>query len=64
MLIRVIYQNFQYDFVKPWVLDELIEAGKVAMFRRRGGWVIVGIDPVRTKKFLLDQFSERRQRRE
>ena len=48
MLIRVIYQNQRYDFVKASRLDELIESGAVASFKRRTGWVRVGIDPIRT----------------
>lgn len=47
MLIRVIYQNQTYDFVKASRLEELIETGAVASFKRRKGWVRVGIDPIR-----------------
>ena len=47
MLIRVIYQNQRYDFVKASRLDEFIETGAIASFQRSGGWVRVGIDPIR-----------------
>ncbi len=47
MLIRVIYQNQKYDFVKDSRLDEFIETGAIASFQRRSGWVRVGIDPIR-----------------
>ena len=47
MLIRVIYQNQRYDFVKDSRLDEFIETGAIASFKRRRGWVRVGIDPIR-----------------
>jgi hypothetical protein len=50
MLIRVIYQDFRYDYLHHRRLDEFIESGRVAMFRRRSGWAIVGIDPVRRKR--------------
>jgi hypothetical protein len=60
MLIRVIYQDFRYDYVKSWVLDDLIESGKVAMFRRKNGWAIVGIDPIRRKKHHFGEFTDRR----
>lgn len=60
MLIRVIYNDFKYDFVKPRLLDSLIESRKVSMFRRRTGWAIVGIDPVRQKKYYFDRFIDRR----
>ena len=46
-MIRVIYQNQTYDFVKASRLEELIETGAVASFKRRKGWVRVGIDPIR-----------------
>jgi hypothetical protein len=48
MLIRVIYQNQRYDFVKASRLEEFIETGAVASFKRRKGWVRVGIDPIRS----------------
>ena len=47
MVIRVIYQNQKYDFVKASRLDEFIETGAIASFQRSGGWVRVGIDPIR-----------------
>jgi hypothetical protein len=50
MLIRVVYQDFTYDLVKPFRLDEFLKSGKVAMFRRRSGWVFVGIDPIRKSR--------------
>jgi hypothetical protein len=67
MVIRVIYQNQKYDFVKASRLDEFIETGAIASFQRRSGWVRVGIDPIRA---TTTEFSnayrgkERRQSRE
>lgn len=60
MLIRVIYQDYKYDFVKANRLDEFIASGKVAMFRRRSGWAIVGIDPVRRKENMYSRSRDRR----
>ncbi len=51
MLIRVMYYDEKYDFVPASRLNELIEAGKIAMFQRgNSGWVRVGVDPIRTKE--------------
>ncbi len=50
MLLRIMYQNQKYDFIKASRLNEFIEAGTLAMFQRRGGWARVGVDPIRSKK--------------
>lgn len=47
MLIRVRYSDDSYDMLKPWRLQELIAAGRVAAFLRSDGWAIVGRDPLR-----------------
>ena len=47
MLIQVNYGGDKYDYVKDFMLDALIETGAIALFRRRTGWVRVGVDPVR-----------------
>jgi hypothetical protein len=47
MLIQVIYDDNHHDFVKPVILDTLIESRKIAKFKRSSGWVTVGMDPVR-----------------
>ncbi len=49
MLIRVMYDNKKYDLVKPFFLERLIRSGKVKMFLRSEGWVVVGFDPVRIR---------------
>ncbi len=64
MVIRVIYQNQKYDFVKASRLDEFIEMGAIASFQRRSGWVRVGIDPIRatiTDSSYAYRGKERRQ---
>ncbi len=47
MLISVIYQDDTHDLVKPFLLNELLAAGKVKRFLRSGGWAIVGESPMR-----------------
>lgn len=47
MLIRVMYDNGQFDMVKPQMLDALLEANKVNSFKRNSGWVIIGRDIIR-----------------
>ena len=49
MMIRVMYHDEKYDFIPASRLNELIEAGKIAMFQRGdSGWVRVGVDPIRS----------------
>ena len=47
MLVRIMYQNGKYDMVKPIIINELISSSKLEKFFRSGGWVTVGIDPIR-----------------
>jgi hypothetical protein len=47
MLIQVIYADNHHDFVKPNMLDTLIESQKIAKFKRSSGWVTIGMDSVR-----------------
>ena len=61
MLIRVVYDDFRYDFVKPFCLNELLTAGRISMFRRSSGWVLVGIDPVREPRSSPARRIDRRQ---
>lgn len=48
MMIRVQYENGSYDMVMKYLLDEGIMSGKVLKFKRKTGWVIVGVDSMRT----------------
>ena len=50
MLIQVNYPDNRFDYVKEKILDTLIEAKKIARFRRSSGWVTLGMDPVRTNR--------------
>ncbi len=47
MLISVVYQDDKHDLVKPFLLNELLAAGKVKRFLRSDGWAIVGISQMR-----------------
>ena len=60
MLIRVVYKDNIHDYVKDSQLDRFLDAGKIARFQRRTGWVSVGIDPVRTSKHIAYSGTERR----
>ena len=51
-------------FCQPSMLDALLEKNHVARFRRKSGWVTLGLDPVRTtsvpEDFQLFGAHERR----
>lgn len=47
MLIQIMFPDNHHDFVKPGMLDSLIDLHKIAKFKRSTGWVTIGIDPVR-----------------
>jgi len=64
MLIQVKYHNGHKDAVTPKWLDRMIAARKIKAFRRSSGWVILGVDPVRTKKSDNYQGTERRRKRD
>lgn len=48
MLIHVQYNTHRFDFVKPSLLDDLIDAKKISKFKRSTGWATVGLDPIRS----------------
>jgi hypothetical protein len=50
MLIQVMYPGNNFDYVKEFMLDDLIESRKISKFRRANGWVAIGLDPVRAIK--------------
>jgi hypothetical protein len=47
MLVQVNWTNNGYNYVQDYMLDELIQSGRVARFLRSSGWVVVGVDPIR-----------------
>jgi hypothetical protein len=48
MLLRVLYKKGFYDFVKPEVLNRLIETEQIDRFYRKSGEVNLGIDTIRS----------------
>ena len=49
MLLHVIFTDNHYDYVKDFMLDDLIDTRKIARFRRNTGWVTIGIDRIRAR---------------
>ena len=47
MLIQVMRTGNQYDYVKDFILDSRIESREIVKFKRRRGWVTIGLDPIR-----------------
>jgi hypothetical protein len=60
VLISVIYQNNTHDLVKPFLLNELLAAGKVKKFLRSDGWAIVGVSPMRRNNTAYKSFDVER----
>jgi len=50
MLIPILRSNNKYDFVKGFILDNLIESKEIVKFKRNTGWVTIGPDLIRTNK--------------
>jgi len=50
MLIHIMYPGNIYDYVREFMLGNLIESGKIVKFRRSGGWVTIGNDLVRSEE--------------
>lgn len=49
MQIGVIYKNNKRGMIDEYLLDELIREEKIKAFRRSGGWVKLGRDPIRER---------------
>lgn len=47
-MIRIIYRTGEEELVPPKFLDILLYLDQVQMFQRADGWVVVGVDPLRT----------------
>ncbi len=48
MRIEVLLQGDEgFQYVPDYLLGRLISKGKIQAFRRSGGWVVIGLDPVR-----------------
>lgn len=50
MLIRVMRNEGYYDYVKPQLLDRLIETEKIISFYRQSGVVVLGADVIRSSQ--------------
>ena len=47
--IEVMTNEGSVHFCQPAMLDALLEKNHVSKFRRKSGWVTVGVDPIRIK---------------
>ena len=47
MLVRILRDKGYYDYVKPQMLDRLIETEEIISFYRTSGPVVLGVNPVR-----------------
>lgn len=47
MLIKVKRADDRFDYVKPDILDKLIESKEIQGFQRSSGWTVLGVDPIR-----------------
>ena len=48
MMIHVIFENQRHGYIEASRFDDLITTFPIASFRRRGRWIRVGIDPIRS----------------
>jgi len=60
MLIRVLHNEGYYDYVKPQVLDRLIESGQIISFYRQTGPVVLGVNSIRSSQSCEYRGPERR----
>ena len=60
MLIRVLHNDGYYDYVKPQVLDRLIESEQIISFYRQSGPVVLGVDRIRSSQSGAYRGPERR----
>ncbi|MRR57543.1 MAG: hypothetical protein EG824_04940 [Deltaproteobacteria bacterium] len=49
--IQVVFSDDSHGLVSEGKLDELITSGRIKAFLRSDGWVRIGIDPVREKRY-------------
>ncbi len=60
MGIKVQYKDNTFGDVAADALDHLIASGSIVAFRRRDGWVEVGIDPLRRQGAPAEYAGEER----
>lgn len=49
--IEVVFLDDTTGFVSENKLDELITSGKIKAFLRSDGWVRIGVDPIRERRY-------------
>jgi hypothetical protein len=47
MMIRIMYNDGNFDIIKPGLLNALIEKEAITSFKRSDGWIVIGRDPIR-----------------
>ncbi len=60
MLVRILRNKGYYDYVKPQMLERLIETEEIVSFYRNSGPVVLGVDPVRSSQSKAYAGDERR----
>ena len=60
MLIRILHNDGSYDYVKPQLLDRLIESEDIISFYRSSGVVVLGKDSIRSSRGHQYSGPERR----
>ena len=60
MLVRILRNKGYYDYVKPQMLERLIETEEIVSFYRTSGPVVLGVDPVRSSQSKAFAGDERR----
>jgi hypothetical protein len=60
MLVRILRDKGYYDYVKPQMLDRLIEKEEIISFYRTSGPVVLGVDRVRRSQNTAYVGDERR----
>jgi hypothetical protein len=63
VLIPILRTDNNYDFVKEFILDSLIESKEIVKFKRITGWVTIGTDKVRVirrSSVVANAYSEKR----
>ena len=60
MLVRILRNKGYYDYVKPQMLERLIETEEIVSFYRNSGPVVLGVDPVRSSQSKAFAGDERR----
>jgi hypothetical protein len=60
MLVRILRNDGYYDYVKPQILDRLIEKEEIISFYGTRGLVVLGVDPVRRTENKAYAGDERR----